>query len=242
MPTLSLLLPVYNESEAILPVLREAAEVLEAAFPGDWELLAVDDGSTDDTADRIREAALTFPAIRLIALSRNVGQSGALWMGFQQARADWIATLDADGQNDPADLPRLWAARADADAVFGFRARRKDTWSKRYGSKLANAVRNLILKEDITDTGCAVKIFRKSLTHSLMPWNGMHRFFGSLFRMQGARIIQCPVNHRPRAAGTSKYTNWGRLKKTVRDLFAMRWLRSRYVHVTCKSADTPPTP
>ena len=239
MPTLSVLLPVYNESEAIVPVLLEVGEVLEKSFPGAWEVLAVDDGSSDDTAERIREAAATFPAIRLISLEKNVGQSGALWMGFRQAQAEWIATLDADGQNDPADLPKLWAERGEADAVFGFRAKRQDTWSKRVGSKFANAVRNLILKEDITDTGCAVKIFRKSLTEDLMPWNGMHRFFGSLFRMQGAVILQVPVNHRPRAAGTSKYTNWGRLKKTVRDLFAMRWLRSRYVRVRIKQAPTP---
>jgi dolichol-phosphate mannosyltransferase len=235
MPILSVILPVYNESEAIVPVLLEIGETLENAFNSEWEVLAVNDGSTDDTADRILEAAETYPAIRHIPLERNVGQSGALWMGFRQARADWIATLDADGQNDPADLPKLWAAREDADAVFGFRAKRKDTWSKRYGSKLANAVRNLILKEDITDTGCAVKLFRKTFTEELMPWNGMHRFFGSLFRMQGAVIKQLPVNHRPRTAGTSKYTNWGRLKKTVRDLFAMRWLRARYVQVRLKS-------
>ena len=235
MPQLSVILPVYNESEAIVPVLLEVADVLESAFPGAWEVLAVDDGSTDDTAARIGEAAVTFPAIRLVSLAENVGQSGALWMGFREARADWLATLDADGQNDPADLPKLWEARGEADAVFGYRARRKDTWSKRTGSKLANGVRNLILREDIRDTGCAVKIFRKSLTERLLPWNGMHRFFGSLFRMQGAVIHQMPVNHRPRAAGTSKYTNWGRLKKTVRDLFAMRWLRSRYVHVRLKS-------
>ncbi|MCC5845373.1 MAG: glycosyltransferase family 2 protein [Verrucomicrobia bacterium] len=239
MPTLSVLLPVFNESEAIVPVLLEVGGVMDQTFPGDWEILAVDDGSTDDTPARILEAAKIFPAIRLISLENNVGQSGALWMGFRQARSEWIATLDADGQNDPADLPKLWAARADADAVFGFRAKRKDTWSKRYGSKFANAVRNLILKEDITDTGCAVKIFRKSLTDELMPWNGMHRFFGSLFRMQGAKILQMPVNHRPRAAGASKYTNWGRLKKTVRDLFAMRWLRSRYVQVRLKPEATP---
>ena len=230
-PQLSVVLPIYNESEAIVPVLRELAEVLTQAFPEAWEVLAVDDGSADDTAERIREAAEKFPGIRLVSLAQNVGQSGALWMGFRESRADWIATLDADGQNDPADLPKLWAQRADADAVFGYRAVRKDTWSKRKGSKLANGVRNLILREEIRDTGCAVKIFKKSLTERLMPWNGMHRFFGSLFRMQEARIVQVAVNHRPRAAGTSKYTNWGRLKKTVRDLFAMRWLRDRYVHV-----------
>ncbi len=234
MPTLSVLLPVYNEAEAIPSVLAELAGVLQSAFPDAWEILAVDDGSSDDTAARIRQAATAFPAIRLIELEKNVGQSGALWMGFKKARADWIATLDADGQNDPADIPKLWATRGEADAVFGFRAKRQDTWSKRCGSKVANAIRNLILKEDITDTGCAVKLFRKSLTDVLIPWNGMHRFFGSLFRMQGAAILQIPVNHRARTAGTSKYTNWGRLKKTVRDLFAMRWLRSRFVNVSCK--------
>lgn len=239
MPTLSVLLPVYNESEAILPVLLEVGDVMEKAFPGQWEVLAINDGSTDDTPAKILQAAETFSAIRLISLEKNVGQSGALWMGFRQARADWIATLDADGQNDPADLPELWAARGESDAVFGFRAQRKDTWSKRWGSKFANAVRNRILKENITDTGCSVKIFRKSLTEELMPWNGMHRFFGSLFRMQGAVILQMPVNHRPRAAGISKYTNWGRLQKTVRDLFAMRWLRSRYVKVRLQPETTP---
>lgn len=233
-PRLSVVLPVYNESEAIVPVLRELGEALERAIPGDWEVLAVNDGSTDDTIDRIQQAADEFPAIRLLELAHNVGQSGALWMGFRHARADLLATMDADGQNDPADLAGMLDLLGDSDAVFGFRAKRKDTWSKRYGSKLANGVRNGILKEDIVDTGCAIKIFKKSLTDRLTPWNGMHRFLGSLFAMQGATIVQMPVNHRPRSAGTSKYTNWGRLKKTIWDLFAVRWLRSRYVHVQVK--------
>lgn len=234
-PQLSVILPVYNESEAILPVLQELVDLLRDRFPGTWEVLPVDDGSTDDTAERIAAFAADIPEVRLIRLARNAGQSGALWMGFREARAEWIATLDADGQNDPADLPALWEARDGYDAVFGYRASRKDTWSKRIGSKWANAVRNLILREEIRDTGCAVKIFRKSLTERLIPWNGMHRFFGSLFAMQAAKIHQMPVNHRPRGAGTSKYTNWGRLKKTVRDLFGMRWLRTRYVHVALRT-------
>jgi glycosyltransferase involved in cell wall biosynthesis len=233
-PSLSVVLPVYNESEAIVPVLEELAQVLEKAWPGAWEVLAVDDGSSDDTADRIRQVAQTFPSIRLVSLASNVGQSGALWMGFREARAEWIATLDADGQNDPADLKGLWDMLGEADAAFGFRANRKDTRSKRWGSKLANGFRNRVLKEDIVDTGCAIKIFRKSLTDRLTPWNGMHRFLGSLFAMQGAQIVQQAVHHRPRTAGTSKYTNFGRLKKTIWDLFAVRWLRSRYVHVQLK--------
>lgn len=235
MPSLSVILPIFNESEAIVPVLREVAEVLERSFPGEWELLAVNDGSTDDTGERIRGVAREYPAIRLLTLAENVGQSGALWMGFRQARAPWIATLDADGQNDPADLPKLWEAREGVDAVFGFRAKRKDTWSKRWGSKIANRVRNGILRDNVRDTGCSVKLFKSTLTLPLSPWNGMHRFFGALFLMQGAVIHQVPVNHRPRVAGVSKYTNWGRLKKTVRDLFAMRWVRSRHVNVRLQS-------
>ncbi len=233
-PALSVILPVYNESEAIVPVLKELAEVLESRWTSNWEILAVNDGSNDDTAEKILEITAQYPGIRLLNLAQNVGQSGALWMGFREAKSDWLATLDADGQNDPADLPGMWDAIGDADAIFGYRAERKDTWSKKIGSKLANGVRNGILKEEIRDTGCAIKIFKKSLTHRLMPWNGMHRFLGSLFFMQKAKIVQQPVNHRPRSAGTSKYTNWGRLKKTWWDLFAVRWLRSRYVHVKLK--------
>ena len=234
-PALSVILPVYNESDAILPVLQELIDVLEKHWASNWEVLAVNDGSSDDTAEKISELATKYPGLRLLDLAANVGQSGALWMGFKQARSPWLATLDADGQNDPADLPGMMEALGNADAILGYRAQRKDTLSKKWGSKLANGVRNAILKENIRDTGCAIKIFRKTLTDTLTPWNGMHRFLGSLFMMQGAQIVERPVNHRPRSAGTSKYTNWGRLKKTWRDLFAVRWLRSRYVNVQLKS-------
>ncbi|WFB34932.1 glycosyltransferase family 2 protein [Kiritimatiellota bacterium B12222] len=233
-PVLSVILPIYNESEAIVPVIQELIDVLEHHWASNWEVLAVNDGSTDDTAEKILELSATYPGLRLLDLAENVGQSGALWLGFRQARSTWIATLDADGQNDPADLPGMMEMLGDADAIFGYRAERKDTWSKKIGSKLANGVRNGILKEEIRDTGCAIKIFKKSLTETLTPWNGMHRFLGSLFMMQKAKIVQKPVNHRPRSAGTSKYTNWGRLKKTWWDLFAVRWLRSRYVRVQLK--------
>jgi len=228
----SVVLPVYNETDAIVPVLEELVQCLKKDWEDRWEIVAVNDGSTDATADAILKVAAQEPGVRLVDLEQNVGQSGALWMGFREAAYDWIATLDADGQNDPADLASLRDALKDgADAAFGYRASRKDTWSKRAGSKLANGFRNLVLKETIVDTGCAIKIFRKQLTLRLTPWNGMHRFFGSLFAMQGAVIEQRAVHHRPRTAGISKYTNFGRLKKTIWDLFAVRWLRSRYVHV-----------
>lgn len=236
-PQLSVILPVYNESESISPVIWEIVGVLEGMPDTSWELLAVDDGSTDGTDSTLADLQSAMPQLRVLRLERNCGQSAALWMGFQQARAPWIATLDADGQNDPADLPALWAKRDEADAVFGYRASRQDRWSKRVGSRMANAIRNRILRENIRDTGCSMKLFQRQLTTRLAPWNGMHRFFGTLFLMQGARIAQLPVNHRPRAAGQSKYTNLGRLPKTIRDLMAMRWLRDRYVNVHLREPD-----
>ncbi len=232
----SVVLPIFNESDAIGPVLEELVQCLKKDWDDRWEILAVNDGSTDDTSEVILRITQETPGVRLVELEKNVGQSGALWMGFREARFDWIATLDADGQNDPADLTLLRdALRKGADAAFGFRADRKDTWSKRVGSKWANGFRNRVLKEAIVDTGCAIKLFRRELTDRLTPWNGMHRFLGSLFAMQGAVIEQRAVNHRPRTAGTSKYTNFGRLKKTIWDLFAVRWLRSRYVHVQVRT-------
>ena len=221
-PELSVILPVFNEEMSIVPLLQELQTVLEDRFGDRFEVVVVDDGSTDDSATFVQRTAEIFPQIRLISLDANQGQSLALWAGFEAAHGEWIATLDADGQNDPADIPLLYEVTDQADAVFGYRARRKDSLSKRIGGKLANGVRNLLLGEDIKDTGCSLKLFRRSLTTTLVPWDGMHRFFGTLFLMQQARIVQMPVNHRPRKAGVSKYTNTGRLKKTWGHLMAIR--------------------
>ena len=230
-PILSVVLPVFNESETIGPVLTELVDVLQQQWPDAWEILAVNDGSTDMTSMRIQEVVTRHPEIRLLDLTVHAGQSGALWMGFREARAEWIATLDADGQNDPSDLPKLMEASSGADAVFGYRTERKDTRSKKIAGQIANKVRNGLLREEIRDTGCATKIFRKKLLNPHSPWDGMHRFLGTLFLMQGAVIVQCPVRHRPRTAGVSKYTNRGRFIRTLRDVFAVRWLRSRYLRL-----------
>lgn len=221
-PELSVILPVFNEAESITSVLEELVGVLEQAFSGRWEILAVDDGSRDRTADLIHEVSTRTPQIRLLQQEQNQGQSLALCAGFTAAKGEWIATLDADGQNDPADLPSMFEIRHEADAIFGYRADRKDTWSKRIASKLANGIRNLLLREKIKDSGCSLKLFKRSLTTALVPWDGMHRFLGTLFFMQGATIKQIPVNHRARTAGESKYTNSGRLKITWRHLLAIR--------------------
>ena len=227
-PELSVLLPAFNEEACIEAVVREAAGVLRGlARP--FEIIVVDDGSTDATPARLQALQADLPELHVLRLLKNSGQSAALGAAFRAARGDIFVTLDADGQNDPADIPALVAKLASCDLCCGYRAKRQDSWSKRYGSRLANAVRNRALRETIRDTGCTLKAFRAGWTRELpMQFRGMHRFLPALMGMAGARISEIPVNHRPRAAGSSKYTNWGRLKETLWDLWAVRWMQRRY--------------
>jgi glycosyltransferase involved in cell wall biosynthesis len=225
---LSVLLPAYNEEDCIDAVVRELADVLRG-MDSPFEILVVDDGSTDATLPRLQALRKEIPELRICRLAANSGQSAALGAAFQAARGDILITLDADGQNDPADIPALVARLESCDVCCGYRADRKDTWSKRMGSRLANAVRNRALHETIRDTGCTLKAFRAEWARPLpMQFRGMHRFLPALMAMSGARIEELPVNHRPRAAGHSKYTNWGRLKETIGDLRAVRWMQTRY--------------
>ncbi|HQM23121.1 MAG TPA: glycosyltransferase family 2 protein [Kiritimatiellia bacterium] len=227
-PQLSVLLPAYNEEACIADVVREVADVLRGVGRP-FEIVVVDDGSTDATPERLGELQAGIPELRVLRLRRNSGQSAALGAAFRAARGEIFVTLDADGQNDPADIPALLAQLATCDLCCGYRAKRQDTWSKRFGSRLANAVRNRALHETIRDTGCTLKAFRAEWTAELpMQFRGMHRFLPALMAMAGARIAEIPVNHRPRAAGQSKYTNWGRLKETLWDLWAVRWMQKRY--------------
>ena len=227
-PELSVLLPAYNEEACIEAVVREAAAVLRG-LGRPFEILVVDDGSTDATPARLKALRAELPELRLLRLLKNSGQSAALGAAFRAARGEIFITLDADGQNDPADIPTLVARLDSCDLCCGYRAKRQDTWSKRYGSRLANFVRNRTLRETIRDTGCTLKAFRAEWARPLpMQFRGLHRFLPALMAMAGARIEETPVNHRPRAAGQSKYTNWGRLKETLWDLYAVRWMQKRY--------------
>ena len=227
-PQLSILLPAYNEEACIAHVIREVAEVLRG-LGRPFEIVVVDDGSTDATGQRLGELQADIPELRVLRLQRNSGQSAALGAAFRAARGEIFITLDADGQNDPADIPALLAPLVSCDLCCGYRVKRQDTWSKRLGSRLANAVRNRALRETIRDTGCTLKAFRAAWTQELpMQFRGMHRFLPALLAMAGARITEIPVNHRPRVAGQSKYTNWGRLKETLWDLWAVRWMQKRY--------------
>ena len=233
-PELSVLLPAYNEEACIETVVREAAAVLRG-MGRRFEILVVDDGSTDGTPARLKALRAEMPELRLLAMARNSGQSAALGAAFGAARGTIFVTLDADGQNDPADIPALVTRLDVCDVCCGYRARRQDTWSKRFGSRLANAVRNRALREKIRDTGCTLKAFRAEWARPLpMQFRGMHRFLPAMMAMDGARIEEIPVNHRPRAAGQSKYTNWGRLKETLWDLWAVRWMQKRHRSVQAK--------
>lgn len=227
LPALSVVLPVYNEQDSLDVVLPELLAV--CAMFEDYEIIAVNDGSTDQSEVILRGYARRNGHVRLLALSANSGQSAALWAGFQEARFPITATLDADGQNDPRDLADCIRLMVDqgADVCSGVRLDRHDSWSRRFGSRVANYIRGHILGDGIQDTGCPLKIYRTDYLRRLQYWNGMHRFLPALCQIFGAKVVQRPVTHRQRIGGMSKYTNFGRLKVTVRDLFGVVWLKSR---------------
>jgi glycosyltransferase involved in cell wall biosynthesis len=175
----------------------------------------------------LKSLAADYPELRAVVLAVGVGQSAATIAGIRAARGDWIATLDADLQNDPADLVRLWDALPGHDAVLGWRVKRRDAWSKRVISRWANRVRNAVLGQSIRDTGCSVRIFPRALALRLPMFCGVHRFFGSLLLREGCRLVQVPVRHRPRPHGRSHYNLWNRSIRVVADLFGVAWLLRR---------------
>ncbi len=222
---ISVILPVYNEESCIVAVLEELFSAL--AFAEKNEVFLVDDGSTDNTPSLLETFARTHLSTRLMTLSANSGQSAAFWAGIQAATGDVIVLMDADGQNDPSDIKNCVAKLEHADICCGYRANRQDTYSKRIASKFANRLRRALLKDTIIDTGCSMKAFKAPLLKTLQYWDGMHRFLPILASLQGAEIVQIPVGHRSRFSGKSKYTNFGRFKRTVADLFGVRWIKSR---------------
>ena len=221
------MLPVYNEEACIAGVLRELHGVL-SGLGKPFEILAVNDGSTDHTRDILIALVPVLPGLRVLTLVPNSGQSAAMGAGFRHARGEAIVTLDADGQNDPADIPALLARLSDCDICCGYRMNRQDTWTKRAGSRFANAMRRFLLRDGTRDTGCSLKAFRAWVVRDFpLDLKGMHRFLPALALMRGARLDQVPVRHRARSAGVSKYTNLGRLGQTVQDLLAVNWMTKR---------------
>jgi dolichol-phosphate mannosyltransferase len=221
----SVVIPVYQEQDNVIPLLEEFVPVAQR-LPG-LEVIVVDDGSTDATWSRLVEAGARFPFLRGIRADRNRGQSAAMLLGLQEARGEILVTLDGDRQNNPADIPRLVEATRQVDAVCGYRAHRRDTWSRRMASRIGNGIRNAVTHDGLRDTGCSLKAFRRVCAGDLPHVNGVHRFMGAYFRLAGRSIEQLPVDHRPRTQGVSKYTNLKRLPRTAFDLIGFLWYRSR---------------
>lgn len=225
---LSLVVPVFNEQENLPLLLREIRSALQG-YPETYEILFVDDGSTDNSLPTLRELAARDARIRLLHLPKNCGQSAAFDAGFQAARAPLIATLDADLQNDPADLPRLLSELHDCDVVCGVRTDRRDSWIRLMSSHIANSVRNRLTHESITDVGCSLRVYRTEFLLRVPMFHGMHRFLPTLLRKNGARIKEIQVSHRPRRHGQSKYGIHNRLWRGIVDLMAVRWMLKRWI-------------
>lgn len=222
------MIPVYNERESLSPLLGEIAGALRNRV-GAYEVVAVDDGSTDGSREELRHLRGAHPELRLVGFERNAGQTAAFAAGFRAARAPVVVTLDADLQNDPADIPGLLAEleRSGATAVVGYRVNRRDTPWKRLQSRIANGVRNRLTAEHIRDTGCSLKAFRTDALRRLPLFNGMHRFLPTLVRMEGGTVAEVPVRHRPRRFGATKYGMWNRVFRALADAFAVRWMQRR---------------
>lgn len=235
---LSVVVPAKNEAEGLPALVEEIARALRPLVDrGDagphrldgFEIVVVDDGSTDDSWAVLGRLSEAYPELRPIRLAANTGQSTATLAGFVRASGNWVANLDADLQNDPADLARLWDALPGHDAALGWRVKRRDVWTKRAISKVANRVRNAVLGQSIRDTGCSVRIYPTVVACRLPAFHGVHRFLGPLLLREGCRIVQLPVHHRPRGHGRSHYNIWNRSIRVVVDLLGVAWLMRRPV-------------
>ena len=225
-PAVSIVVPVRNEAGNIAPLVEEVAAAVDGQWP--FEVICVNDGSTDATGDELRQLMARYPWLRRINHKRSCGQSAAVRSGVAAARAPLVVTLDGDGQNDPADIPKLLAARETAEPSIrlfaGWRVNRQDSGSKRWASKWANKIRSNMLRDDTPDTGCGIKLFERDAFLDLPYFDHMHRYLPALMQRAGWKTVSVPVNHRPRSAGVSKYNNLNRALVGIRDLMGVAWL------------------
>lgn len=226
LPYLSVVIPVFNEEQNVKPLAEELLTVLHSLNRA-FEVIFIDDGSTDSSAQILKELQGSNPGIRLIRFIRNCGQTAAFDAGIKAALGEVIVTMDADMQNDPADIPRLLEKIGDYDAVCGWREKRNDNFIRRTSSIIANAVRNRLSDETIRDVGCSLKAFRSVYAKKMNLFNGMHRFFPTLIKMEGGTVTEIPVNHRPRRFGTPKYNIRNRVVRSFVDLLAVCWMKKR---------------
>jgi dolichol-phosphate mannosyltransferase len=227
---IAIIIPVFNESANVAPLAREVTTAFQAE-PRSWELVFVDDGSTDDTWQRILDAQSADPRVRGLRHVRNRGQSAAVWTGIENTTTPFLCTLDGDLQNDPAELPRMLALLSEVDFVCGHRVNRQDSFVRRVSSRVARAARKVALGHDFADTGCALRAFKRTALRGVFPFNGLHRFLPLLVAGNGSTTREIPVNHRPRVAGVSKYGVWNRLGRGIFDLLGVAWYQRRRVDV-----------
>jgi glycosyltransferase involved in cell wall biosynthesis len=227
-PDLSIVFPVYNEEENLPILMDEIARALDGKG-WSYEMVAVDDGSTDNSLSVLRELRAKHPTLRVLTFAKNSGQTAALDAAWRAARGKFVVSLDADLQNDPADIPKMMAAQqmSSSDMVIGVRVNRNDTWSRKVQSRIGNGVRNWITKDKITDTGCSLKLIRREAIDQVKLYTGMHRFLPTLVRMAGYKVIEMPVNHRARKFGVSKYGAMNRAFRGLVDCMAVRWMGRR---------------
>lgn len=235
-PFISVVIPLKNEEDNVVPLLDELCGVLNGL--GVYEVLVIDDGSTDSTWAKLQEQRAERSSIRLVKLDRNHGQSTAFWAGLTRAKGEIIIMMDGDMQNDPNDIPQLLErVQGGADVCLTYRSNRQDTWFKKFQSRIGNGVRNCLLKSDVLDTGSQLRAFRRDCLRDLPNFEGMHRFMGDLFRMRGFKVVQTPTNHRGRRAGITKYGMGNRALRGLKDLMGVCWLSQRMIRYGTEHED-----
>ncbi len=227
---LSVIIPIKDELESIPILAQEVSEVLDS-LSSSWECLWIDDGSRDGSLSILESLHQKDARHHLLVLDRNYGQSGALSVGFKYASGSVLITLDGDLQNDPSDIPRLLEVLrvGEADMVNGIRVNRRDSWTRRISSKIANGFRNWMTGDQVTDVGCSLRVFRHECVENIPLWKGMHRFLPTLAHLKGYQVTEIPVNHRPRRYGQAKYSIGNRLWVGIYDTLAVRWMQTRFV-------------
>lgn len=225
---ISVVVPVYNEEKNLPILVSKLLEVLRGLHKT-YEVIFVDDGSSDASGRVLREMAVRYPSIRMLRFKANRGLSAALMAGMREARGDILVALDSDLQNDPADIPKLLEKLDHYDMATGWRQKREDPWLKRISSRIANMVRNRLSGENIHDSACTLRAFKKECIKEICAFNGMHRFLPTLVKMRGYRIIEVPVAHHPRRFGKSKYNIRNRMVRSFVDLLAVRWMKHRHL-------------
>ena len=225
---MSLVVPVYNEEENLPILIPEMTEVLQGLGKS-YEMIFVDDGSTDGSRALLKRMIAQDPQIRLLGFKRNCGETAAGAAGLREARGKIVITMDADLQNDPKDIPKMLDYLKNYDMVSGWREKREDSRIKRITSKIANGIRNWLSKESVRDSGCTFRTYKRECLQNLKLYKGMHRFMPTLVRMEGFRVIEIPISHRPRKFGVSKYNTWNRMWRAFVDLLAVRWMKNRHI-------------